>query len=54
MASFCADVPLGTCSLSYQINSYIVNITLTYIHNYFTSRYYVMEQRGGALWRMDM
>ena len=35
-------------------NSYIVNITLLHRYNYFTSRYYVMEQRGGVLWIMDM
>jgi len=27
---------------------------LTHIHNYFTSRYYVMEQSGCTLWRMDV
>jgi len=34
--------------------AYSVNITLTHIYNYFTSRYDVMEQRGGSLWRMDV
>jgi len=39
------------------INSYnVVNITLMHRYSYFTSRYEVnvMEQRGGALWRMDV